>query len=246
MLVLTRRSKDKIFFPQLDVTIHFIRVQSGQVKVGVDAPREITILRDEIRDNAPATISEHKLASLPKNVRHGIRNELHQISVGMHLYKELMSAGLKDEASEVFTSIQESISRVDASEALSAPEAPMTVPTSDSVVVVEDDSNQREMLASVLRMNERNVVSLVNGDEVISYFHDHPPPGYLLINMNMPVCDGAQAISTLRSENLLEQTNVFAISGMSPEVYGVPVGSDGVDRWFPKPLNPATLLEAMN
>ena len=61
MLVLTRRSKDKIHFPQLAVTIHFIRVQSGQVKVGVDAPREIKILRDEIVDPnaiecAPASI----------------------------------------------------------------------------------------------------------------------------------------------------------------------------------------------
>jgi carbon storage regulator CsrA len=254
MLVLTRRSKDKISFPQLGVTVHFIRVQSGQVKVGVDAPREITILRDEIaQDSDAANLLQRQMSHLPKDVRHGIRNELHQISVGLHLHKELMAASIGEEANEVFEQIQESLGRLDKAEVLNPPSKTTKPSVADfaaegkSVVLVEDQSNEREMLASVLRLKDISVVTLANGNEAIDYFHDNPPPSYLLIDMQMPVCDGPTAISQLRSEQQLDSTQVFALSGMSPESYGVSIGDahSGVDRWFPKPLDPSFLLDAI-
>lgn len=251
MLVLTRRSKDKILFPQLGVTIHFIRVQSGQVKVGVDAPREISILRDEIKDTVEAAnLMQNQLRHIPKDVRHGIRNELHQVSVGLHLYKELKSASLNDEANEVFEQIQGSLSRLDKAEALNPPSKgadKVSDPSiaSNTVVLVDDQSNEREMLASVLRLQKMLVVTLSNGKELIEYFENNPAPGYLLIDMIMPECDGPTAINHLRSGDQLANTHVYAISGMSPECYGVSVGAGGVDRWFPKPLNPSNLLDAM-
>lgn len=252
MLVLTRRSKDKILFPQLGVTIHFIRVQSGQVKVGVDAPREITVLRDEIQKEADALkMDERKLFHLPKDVRHGIRNELHQVSVGLHLYKELMSASLEDEAADVFDQIQGSLSRLDELEALNPPandkgrKIVSKGGGTETVLLVDDQSNEREMLASVLRLQDISVVTLADGDQAVNYFRDHPAPRYLVIDMQMPVCDGATALTKLHETSSLDETEVFALSGMSPEAYGVSVGDGGVDRWFPKPLNPKVLIEAM-
>lgn len=256
MLVLTRRSKDKIIFPQLGVSIHFIRVQAGQVKVGVDAPREITILRDEVQGEIePSAILQRNLNHLPRDVRHGIRNELHQISVGLHLYKELIAASQPKEAEEVFGNIQDSLTRLDRTEALNSPSKPSAKPNSTSkmdsdletFVLVDDQSNEREMLAAVLRRENLNVVTLSDGNELIEYFRNNPAPEYLLIDMQMPVCDGPTAINTLRSESQLKATEVYAVSGMSPESYGVSVGdrTKGVDRWFPKPLNPSYLLDAL-
>lgn len=257
MLVLTRRSKDKIIFPQLGVTVHFIRVQAGHVKVGVDAPREITILRDEVQGEIePAAILQRNLNHLPRDVRHGIRNELHQISVGLHLYKELIAASQPKEAEEVFGNIQDSLTRLDRTEALNSPSKPSAKPNSTSkmdsdletVVLVDDQSNEREMLAAVLRRENLNVVTLSDGNELIEYFRNNPAPKYLLIDMQMPVCDGPTAINTLRRESQLKATEVYAVSGMSPESYGVSVGdrTKGVDRWFPKPLNPSYLLDALH
>lgn len=247
MLVLTRRSKDKISFPQVGITIQFLRVQSGQVKVGIDAPREITILRDEVASASEAAGSlQRQISHLPKDVRHGIRNELQQISIGIHLYKELVSSALCEEALDVFTQIQDSLRRLDSSEALNAPQPEMPLPGSPVVLVVEDDSNEREMLAGCLRLRDMQVVSVADGNEAIAYFRDHPAPGYLLIDMHMPECDGPTAIETLRGNGKLDATRVFAISGMSPEFYGVAIGESGVDRWFPKPLNPANLIDAMS
>ena len=243
MLVLSRRSKDKVVFPQLGITVHFIRVQSGQVKIGIDAPREIKILRDELSSDEASF--ERQLSLLPRDVRHGIRNELHQVSVGLHLYKELMTASLPEEAGEVFVQIQDALGRLDSAEALNGPSAQPAKKTSGSVLLVEDQPNEREMLASVLRLKGVDVVTLANGAETINYFHDHPAPGHLLIDMQMPECDGATAIRTLQSEGHLSDTTVFAVSGLSPEAYGITVGGDSVDRWFPKPLNPNVLIDAL-
>ncbi|KAA1262109.1 carbon storage regulator [Rubripirellula obstinata] len=246
MLVLSRRSKDKVVFPQLGITIHFIRVQSGQVKIGIDAPREIKILRDELHTDEAAF--ERQLNLLPRDVRHGIRNELHQVSVGLHLFKELMIASLPEEADEVFVQIQEALGRLDAEEALNPPLKNGPKKNNGSVVLVEDQPNEREMLASVLRLKGVDVVALTNGTETIDYFRDNPAPRHLLIDMQMPECDGATAIKTLQSQGQLDSTTVFAVSGVSPEAYGISVGGDGVDsvdRWFPKPLNPTNLIDAL-
>jgi carbon storage regulator CsrA len=247
MLVLTRRSKDKIVFPQVGITIHFIRVQSGQVKVGVDAPRDIRVVREEINSTEQQlAISQQRLSRLPRDIRHGIRNELHQVSVGLHLYKELLSASLETEANEVFEDIQAALQRLDETEALNSANQEMPSRPSGTVVLVEDQSNEREMLAEILRLNNVSVVTLADGQQAINYFQDNPAPAYLLIDMQMPQCDGATAITTLRDEGRLDETHVFAVSGSSPESYGIPFGSEGVDRWFPKPLNPTSLLDAID
>ncbi len=115
MLLLSRRSKDKIVFPQIGATVHFIRVQSGHVNVGIDVPDDVDVLHDDF--DAPVDIDE-PTAVLPQDLRHGIRNELHQISVGIHLYKELLAASLEDEAADTFADIQASLGRLDQIKAL--------------------------------------------------------------------------------------------------------------------------------
>ncbi|QDT11589.1 response regulator [Planctomycetes bacterium K23_9] len=247
MLVLTRRSKDKIVFPQVGITLHFIRVQSGQVKVGVDAPRDIRVLRDELfAPEQASTLCDRQLSYLPKDVRHGIRNELHQISVGLYLYKELVAASLMDEASETFDDIQAALERLDKTEALNSPATTPPKPASETVVLVEDQLNEREMLASLLRLQSVPVVTLEDGNQAINYFHENPAPGYLLIDMKMPECDGPTAITQLRAEGKLDDTRVFAVSGTSPEAFGISINSEGVDRWFAKPVDPSLLLEAID
>ncbi|MEM6777813.1 MAG: response regulator [Planctomycetota bacterium] len=247
MLVLTRRSKDKIVFPQLGVSIQFIRVQSGHVKVGVEAPRDITILRDELLagDEAVRVSQERQLGLLPHDVRHGIRNELHQVSVGMHLFKELVSAGLQDEADDVFAQIQEALGRLDQADALCASPSKPDGPHTCRVLLVEDQPNEREMLASILRLRDVDVATRANGTEAIDYFRFNDPPTHMLIDMQMPECDGATTLQTLQSEQLLRQTKVFVLSGNPPESYGVAIGEQNVERWFPKPLDPSVLVHAL-
>jgi len=39
---------------------------------------------------------------------------------------------------------------------------------------------------------------------------------------------------------------VFAVSGLPPNTLSVPIGPEGVDSWFPKPLDPEALIDEIN
>jgi carbon storage regulator CsrA len=58
VLVLTRRPHEKIVLPGLHVTIHIVAVKGGTVRLGVDAPPEVQVLREELIDQSRAA-AEH-------------------------------------------------------------------------------------------------------------------------------------------------------------------------------------------
>jgi carbon storage regulator len=47
MLVLTRKPTQKIRIAD-NITLTIVRVQDGEVKIGIDAPREIPVMRQEV------------------------------------------------------------------------------------------------------------------------------------------------------------------------------------------------------
>lgn len=48
MLVLTRKAGEKIIFPGLNVTLLVVSVTGGKVRLGIEAPPSIKILREEL------------------------------------------------------------------------------------------------------------------------------------------------------------------------------------------------------
>ncbi len=147
MLVLSRRAQEKISFPQVGISIHFLRVRSGTAKVGIDAPRNIQIVRDEVDDDAAQAtrVTRKELLRLPRQERHAIRNELHAISVGLHLFREQMRLGLEDDAQESFDSVMASLRSLDANEILKGPETQsFDLPSSGpaTLLVAEHHLNQ--------------------------------------------------------------------------------------------------------
>jgi carbon storage regulator CsrA len=53
MLVLSRRSSEKIVLPSLGVTIQVVAIKSGVVRLGIEAPPDISIVREELLDHSP-------------------------------------------------------------------------------------------------------------------------------------------------------------------------------------------------
>jgi carbon storage regulator len=51
MLVLARRVGERIFMPDIGVHFTVLSIRGGTVRVGVEAPDDILILRDELRDH---------------------------------------------------------------------------------------------------------------------------------------------------------------------------------------------------
>jgi carbon storage regulator CsrA len=57
MLVLSRRLGQKVLFPGLNVSIRIVSCKGNSVRIGIDAPPEVLVLRGELSGRA----------SLPEN-----------------------------------------------------------------------------------------------------------------------------------------------------------------------------------
>lgn len=49
MLVLSRKVDEKILIGD-DIVVTVVRITGGKVRLGIDAPREVTVLREEVED----------------------------------------------------------------------------------------------------------------------------------------------------------------------------------------------------
>jgi carbon storage regulator CsrA len=56
MLVLSRHLGEKIALPGLGVTIQVVAIKPGLVRIGIEAPPEIPIVRQEILDQCKTTL----------------------------------------------------------------------------------------------------------------------------------------------------------------------------------------------
>lgn len=50
MLVLTRKLRERVLIDGGRIVVEVVRLESGQVGLGFVAPREVTILREELAD----------------------------------------------------------------------------------------------------------------------------------------------------------------------------------------------------
>ena len=52
MLVIARKLNETIVFPELDIEVRVLKTQGGQVRLGIDAPVEVSIRRGELEGSA--------------------------------------------------------------------------------------------------------------------------------------------------------------------------------------------------
>src|SRR6476661_6887886 len=87
MLVLTRKLMEKLFIGD-DICVTVVRLEGGQVRLGIEAPREIAVVRAELLPER-AALTQNGTAH-PSGVRTefharaGIGNELRSQPVGAH------------------------------------------------------------------------------------------------------------------------------------------------------------------
>ena len=64
MLVLTRKLMEKLYIGT-DVCVTVVRLEGGQVRLGIEAPREISVVRAELVDGKPTQSLANHGAELP-------------------------------------------------------------------------------------------------------------------------------------------------------------------------------------
>lgn len=252
MLVLSRRENEKVHLPDLGVTIQILGIKASNVRIGIDAPAEVRIVRDELIDGdaAPQSRRTHVIR-LPASVRHALRNDLNSLSVALHLFRQEVAAGLHRDADETFDVLVEYLERLSNSDVLSphgvaADDKAGTEDAQPSALLVDDADNEREMLAGFLRLQGYRVDTAADGIEALEYLQSHVKPSFMLIDMRMPRCDGATVVRRIRDNPAFDDVKIFAISGSTAAENQLNDRRDGVNQWFMKPLNPRSLVDAMS
>lgn len=241
MLVLSRRADESIVFPSIGVTVHLLRINGSVARIGIDAPPELRVLRQELENTSPPA------RATGPSPTHELCNRLSKVSLTLHLFQRQRDAGLAAEAEatlgRVFASL-EALDR-DAVATLVAGRSPAPAGRPPRALLVEDDSNERELLAGLLGMNGCECATAADGVEALDYLAAHDRPDVVLLDMLMPRCDGPSTLRAIRAEPRLSDLRVFCVSGTPPQELGVSTGPGGIDGWFPKPLNPRTLWDAI-
>jgi carbon storage regulator CsrA len=264
MLVLTRRENEKIVFPEVGITVEVVSISGSRARLGVEAPAEVRILRHEIAEKElaenPLTFSiKHRpqLEALAKqtqtsNPSHAVRNHLNSTSIAAQLLRRQLDMGMIDDAEVTVQTLLAELSALNTE--ITQPKekpsqtksvAPATAGHRPTALLVEDNDNERLLLAGFLKMVGFEVVTAENGMAALDYLTSHERPDVVLLDMLMPECDGPTAVSKIRRQAELDGLRIFAVSGTSPAKLGLETGPRGIDRWFHKPINPEELAREM-
>jgi carbon storage regulator CsrA len=244
MLVLARRPNETIVFPDLGIRIQVIRVAGKEVRLGIDAPPDILVLREEVADGRPGIDgSSHAPA---RQFCHELRNRLNAASLGLQVLQRRLALGETHGADTLITRTIDELQQIDAQLQPQKHNKESASARGRRALIVEDDSNESELLAAYLRICGYEVDTVDDGLKALSYLKQGNRPDAVLLDMCMPQLDGAKTISSIRREPMLQGVKLFAVSGGNQEELGVEVGPRGVDRWFSKPVNADQLVRELN
>lgn len=236
MLVLSRRPNQEIVFPSVGITIKLLKTRGEIAKIGINAPRDLQVLRAEVLETqenqpVPANLSGSQISS----GTHELQNQLNAARMALNLAQKQLSAGESTKAAQTLDAVVDRFSRADAIMSEKRPSI-------QRALLVDDDRNERELLSGYLKSFGYEIVSVGNGYEALEYLQDHELPDVVLLDMMMPVCDGPSAIQKIRELPTMHDLKVFGVSGTDPEEVGVTIGPNGVNGWFKKPLNLVELV----
>jgi len=249
MLVLSRGPNEKVLFPSINTAVQVVSIKGGTVRLGIEAPPEVTILRAELQDRAAERGATTPLAepaeSRLRGLRHLLRNRLSVTTVGLGLLRQQARAGLSDEMERTIAKIEEEMHLLRQgleSEAAQTPSPPpKPARKTRKALLVEDEKNERELLAGYLRLAGFAVDTAGDGCDALDRLRAGEQPNVVLLDMGLPRCDGATTAREIRRDPACAGLKIFAVSGHSPNEYDLDCGPGGIDRWFDKPLDPAVL-----
>ena len=114
MLVLARKCAQEISFPDLNIRIEVLAAKPGLVRLGIEAPPEVRVLRGELPDRVaewgPATDAEVERQAAPQDhLEQLTRNGLTLANVGLGLARLQARLGSTDELQQTLERLHEQL-----------------------------------------------------------------------------------------------------------------------------------------
>jgi carbon storage regulator CsrA len=246
MLVLTRRPNEKILFPSIKTTVQVVSVKSGAVRLGIEAPREVTVLREEVAARAerqepgPSLLPDDDAGLTLCQLNHLLRNWLDVAAIGLALHHRQHQTGLTDATLDPFDeeigALRQQMQRM----------GRQPLPKSQ-VLLVENEQHDREALARLLQRAGLQVTTAGDGSAALDYLSAQSLPDVLLLDMRLPgPCDSSTLVRKVRRDPACAGLKIFGVSSHSLTQFGLVSGSRGIDHWFNTSLNITGQLHDLN
>lgn len=256
MLVLSRRVTEQIVFPTLGITLSVVRILGNVVRLGVEAPPDVPVMRGELAESAAPESGSSLKPQLANQIdEHLLRNCLNTATLALRVAEkqlracpdesEMMIGKALRELEEVRLSLAQVRSARQGPDGRAHAAGPLeAVPW--RALLVEDNDNERQLLAAYLRMRGFDVVEMSDSEAAIGYLEQHEVPDVMLLDMNMPQCSAVQAVDWIRQRERLSSLWIFGVSAKrsGPSRNGPKCA--GVDHWIQKPIDPEVVVEQIS
>lgn len=268
MLVLSRGENDRIVFPSLGISIEVLKVARRKASIGIEAPRDIRIVRDELSVYEDCSPEEMTSRDLRKSESHRLRNRVNSATLKLQLAAKYLKLGKLDEGlADMMEAIAElsviegdsesptSADQMTLSEAKATFDEPNRInaehdglaegKSNRRILLVDDDANERTLLASYLTKCGIDVKQASDGLNALYALSHAKPMDAVLLDMNMPNLDGKSTVHQIRTCSTQRDIPVFGVTGQSIDQAGLVIGDQGVNGWFQKPVNAEEIAETI-
>ncbi len=124
------------------------------------------------------------------------------------------------------------------------------------ILIADDDAEDRMLVKDALEETclKNNIQFVENGEELMDYLHhrgrfanrvQHPMPGLILLDLNMPKKDGREALKEIKQDEHLRSIPVVVLTTSKAEVDILRTYDLGVSSFITKPVSFAALVDTM-
>lgn len=120
--------------------------------------------------------------------------------------------------------------------------APARATSAPTILVIEDYSDTRELLAALLQSKGYNVVEAEDGIEGVlkaGWLY----PDLILMDLSLPEMDGVEAAARIHAQAKLSRIPIFAVSAYLTKAVERDVRAAGCEEVFAKPFEAEVLME---
>ena len=244
MLVLSRRESDKILFPSLGISVEVLRIQGNKTRLGIEAPADVPILRHEIAGLKDIEFSagEQTQAGQLRGLVYAIRSRLDAAATRLNQLHSSLDAVGDNQAQSLIDDLFGDLRSLETEAHHVLENSEIPVNQTPQALLVEDSAAERKLLEAYLDICGFDVTTAADGQDALDYLSMHARPDVVLLDMMMPRIDGPEFVRQVRSDPSLKGMSIFALTGMDPNELDLPTGSQGVDQWYSKPVNPKALV----
>ncbi len=167
MLVLSRRPSQSFVFPTLGVSVQILRVAGQIVRVGVEAPRSIPVLREELEPpgdtSGPPLAVEAADEEAARQARHHLRGRLNTATIALYLAQRQLQSSSTMAAGGTLQQALDELGQLEGE--LAAANSPTRKPARPRIrtLLVEDNPHESALLEGYLRLSGMEVANARRG-----------------------------------------------------------------------------------